>query len=86
MEEKSVPKQGPPLGQMLRRSCAPGIQSAEFFYSPRRTPDKGRAFGLFSLKQPGAISLNVKVLPDEQMPVTGAELVDVDPLRIRHPS
>jgi hypothetical protein len=62
------------------------VQSAQFVYSPCRTPDKGRAFGLFSLKQPGAMSLNVKVLPDEQMPVTGAELVDVDPLRIRHPS
>ena len=39
-----------------------------------------------SLKQPGAMSLNVKVLPDEQLPVTGAEIVNVDPLRVRRPS
>jgi hypothetical protein len=60
------------------------MQSAEFFYSPCRRPDKAEFFGPFSLMQPGAMSLNVKVLPDEQMPVVaGTELVDVDHLRIR---
>lgn len=59
------------------------MQSAQFFYSPCRIPDTAELFGLFSLKQPGAMSLNVKVLPDEQMPVAGTELVGVDHLRIR---
>ncbi|GAB2738377.1 hypothetical protein GCM10027038_41300 [Arthrobacter bambusae] len=69
----------PPVLRTGNTECTILLQSVQ-------NSGQGRAFGPFSLKQPGALSLNVKVLPDEQMPVTGAELVDAGPLRIRDPS
>lgn len=85
----------------MEEKCAPKTTSTTWTKSPTvlRTGDaqcrillqsvqnSGQGhFGLFSLMQPGAMSLKVKVLPDEQMHVPGTGLVGVDRLRIRDSS